>query len=195
VSGIALFTENLEAFSAERARVLDHKLKALVGVGIEAVYALVWPNYPPEVPRPQRNREIFGDWRAASGVPLWCWLNTSADQAADVDTIHLLDEQLLPTGWLLDIEGSWVNGARLTALADGTAALGKPRRASLAGASASHVVPDYRALDNAGFEVDWQAYFDSGEGPVPQVALRELYQSSFVVEGWEYRHHIGGAYG
>src|SRR3972149_2987754 len=38
--------------------------------------------------------------------------------------------------------------------------------------------------------VEWQAYADSGEGPDPETAVRELYESSFVIPGWEYRSWV-----
>ncbi len=193
--GVAIFVENLEAFSAERARNVDNRLRMEGLPELECVYGLVYPDYPPEVPRPQRNREIFDAWRGESGVPLWAWVNASPSTTADCSFITAFANARMPSGWMLDIEGQWVHGADLDPLAKHVQALGKPRRASLAGASSSHVNYDFRALDAAGFDVEWQAYMDSGEGPPPQAAVRELYQSSFVIPGWEYRHHLNGIYG
>lgn len=190
---VAIFVERLDGFDPFEAKALNERLVA-EGGGLE-VYALVWPNYPPEIPRPQDNRAQFATWRAASGVPLWAWLNASSDQDSDVSTLQALDAQLTPSGWLLDIEGEWTKGAKLSVLAEGCAALNRPRRASLAGASASHSSIDFRALDLAGFEVDWQAYLDTLEGPPPATAVQELYRSNFVVQGWEYRHRLGDVYG
>ena len=190
---VAIFVERLAGFEPEKAKALDVALAA-EGGGIE-VYALVWPNYPPEIPRPQENRAAFAEWRQDAAVPLWAWLNAGPDQAADVEAMESIDTELEPSGWLLDIEGEWTKKAKLGVLANGCAALNRPRRASLAGTSASHSSLDFRALDNAGFEIDWQAYLDSLEGPPPSVAVQELYRSNFVVEGWEYRHRLGDVYG
>jgi hypothetical protein len=195
VSGtIAVFVERLAGFDPAEARALDTELAELGG-GIE-VYALVYPDYAAPVPnRPQENREDFFVWRSEAGVPLWAWFNAGVDQAGDVEVMRDLDHDLKPTGWVLDVEGEWVKSAKLGTLAQGCAALGRPRRASLAAASASHVNYDYRALELAGFEIDWQCYLDSGEGPHPQVAVAELYRSNFVLPGWEYRHRLGDVYG
>lgn len=200
-TGIALFLETLSVLSPAKARELDDRLRTEADSRLEAVYALVWPDYDPPVPPvPQTNRAAWAQWRADAGVPLWAWLNARADQDADVAAMQTLDAELSPDGWLLDIEGRWTQGTNLTTLAQGCAALGRPRRASLAGASASHVYPDFRALDLAGFEIDWQNYLDSGEGPPPSAGVRELYRSSFVHEWraeapWEYRHRLGKVYG
>lgn len=186
---IALFSEILAHFPAQRARALRDT------IGIEAVYALVWPNYTGDVaPHPQSNRSAFGEWRAAAGVPLWAWIFCSADQRADATAIAAINAELDPDGWLLNIEKP-LQGAGLRVLVDAAKATGKPIRASLAGFSPSGVDYDYRTLDRAGVAVDWQAYFDSGEGPRPADAVREAYMSTFVIGGWEYRHHLAGQYG
>jgi hypothetical protein len=187
---IALFTQILANFPAARAHALD------VRSGVEAVYALAWPDYEPPVENhPANNRLAWDAWRYEARLPLWAWINCSADQAADAATIATLDTELDPSGWLLDIEGEWVKGANLEVLIKAAVATGKPVRASLAGASASHTPYDFRTLDRYGVTIDWQAYFDSLEGPPPEVAVRELYQSSFVLAGWEYRHRLSSVYG
>jgi len=194
VSGIALFSEVLANFEAARCKKLDKNLAEWGG--IEAVYALVWPNYEfPVENHPLANRVAFAQWRKEAGVPLWAWFNCSENQQADAEKIDELDRQLHPDGWLLDIEGEWVKGAGLDTLIRGAVATGKPVRASLAAATPSHVEHDYRCLDRNRVPVDFQCYFDSGEGPLPAVAVSELYQSSFVVLGWQYRHRVGGKYG
>ncbi len=186
---IALFSEILAHFPAQRARVLKET------IGLEAVYALVWPNYTGEVdPHPQNNREAFHAWRAEAGVPVWAWVVCSPDQAADARAIEAINEALEPDGWLLNIEKP-LQGANLSTLIGAAKKTGAPVRASLAGTSASHVHYDYRTLDRNGVAVDWQAYFDSGEGPPPADAVRELYESSFVIPGWHYRHLLNGVYG
>lgn len=186
---IALFSQVLGHFSAERASFLHSRF------GVEAVYALVWPDYTGDVePHPQNNRASFDAWRRRSGRPLWAWIVCSADQVADAHAIARLERELNPDGYLLNIEKP-LEGAKLGTLVNAVKATGRPARASLAGFSPSATPYDYRALDLAGIAMDWQAYIDSGEGPRPDVAVAELYQSSFVVEGWEYRHRIGSAYG
>jgi hypothetical protein len=203
MSGIALFSEILANFEASRCKRLDEDL-GLQG-GIEAVYALVWPDYEPPVENhPLANRGAFSAWRKAAGVPLWAWFNCKENQAEDAATIAKLDRLLSPDGWLLDIEGEWTKGASLKTICEAAVATGKPVRASLAGMTPSHVPLDFRTCDRLGIPVDWQSYFDSGEGCTPAVAVQELYQSSFVIPGeaappgrvtWEYRHRIGQAYG
>jgi hypothetical protein len=202
VNTIALYCENLAAFPAARAKDLDLRVKAEGLAPIEAVYALVWPDYPPELPqRPRDNREAFADWRAESGLPVWAWLNATPDQADDAVAIASLDHLLSPDGWWLDIEGPWVQGAKLARLLEAASATGRPRGATLAGASPSHVETDFRELERQGFAVEWQAYFNSRggngkpEGPRPDLAVSELYRASFVVESWEYRHRLGAVYG
>lgn len=193
---IALFCENLGALSASRVRSLNARLEAEGLSTIEAVYALVWPDYaPPNPPRPQDNRAAFVAWRNEAGVPLWAWFNCSKEQAEDALRIEWLDETLDPDGWLLDIEGEWTKGAKLKTLLEVPAATEKPRSVSLAGIDSSHVEYDYREFERQGYDVDWQAYFNSGEGPEPGQAIRELYQSSFVIAGWDYRHRLGATYG
>ena len=163
--------------------------------GIECVYALVWPDYPPHIQNhPRDNRLELRAWVQQSGIPVWAWLNAQPDQLKDARDIEELDSLLDPHGWLLDIEGPWTKGAKLKFLLDGVPKT-KPRRASLAGTTASHVEYDYRELDKQGFQVEWQAYWNSGEGPWPADAVREMYQSSFVIPEWEYRARIKKTYG
>ena len=180
---IAAKSYNLSAFGADRAKMLYDE-----GT-ISHVRAPLWPLEPAAV----ANR---AEWPAfvAKGVPMWGWLNCSADQFGDVIAMSSLDVSLDPAGWVLDIEGEWTKGAKLDTLVKGARSLGKPLVASLAGYSASHVEYDYRRLDGAGIPVEWQAYADSGEGPDPETAVRELFESSFVLVGWEYRSRIGTTY-
>jgi hypothetical protein len=138
------------------------------------------------------NRDVWNDYAGVGN--LWAWYVCGPDQARDVAWITALDDLLMPAGWVLDIEKP-LEGVPLTTLISGVKKLGQPIIASLAGASASHTPYDYRTLDKAGVQVDWQAYFDSGEGPTPAVAVEELYRSSFVLLGWEYRSRIGKTYG
>jgi hypothetical protein len=146
----------------------------------------------PDRPAGEANRAVWGDYAGAGN--LWAWYVPGPDQALDVAQITELAEELLPAGILLNIEKP-LEGASLATLIAGVKALGRPIVASLAGSSASHVPYDYRTLDRAGVQIDWQAYFDSGEGPTPAVAVEELYRSSFVIPGWEYRSRIGKTYG
>lgn len=187
---LALYSQDLGSFPASRAHELDTRF------GIETVYALVWPDYePPVAPIPQQNRDAFEEWRLTARVPLWAWLNCQADQEADAEALAVLDADFDPSGWLLDIEGEWTKGAKLKTVLEAAAKTGKPCRASLAGFSASHVEYDYRELERQGFSIEWQAYFNSGEGPMPAVAVSELYQASFVIPDWTYRHRVGSQYG
>jgi hypothetical protein len=192
MSGIALFSEVLANFEASRCKMLDSELKG----GIEAVYALVWPEYEPPIENhPAANRADFLRWRKEAGVPLWAWINVQEDQEATVQAILKLNLSLHPDGWLLDIEGEWVKSTNLAVVCEAAVATGKPVRASLAAATPSHAPLDFRTCDRLGIPVDWQSYFDSGEGCRPAVAVTELYQSSFVIPGWEYRHRLGATYG
>jgi len=126
---------------------------------------------------------------------LWAWFNCNEDQAADGWVLIEQDDDLSPDGWLLDIEGSWTKGAKLGTICEAASLTSKPVRASLAAMTASHVDYDYRTLDRLGIAVDWQAYFDSGEGTTPAIAVSELHRSSFVIASWEYRHRLGSVYG
>lgn len=192
---IAIYAENLEAFDASRAKKLHTELVAEGLAGIACVYGLCWPNYePPNPPRPQRNREIWQTWRNAAGLPLYAWFNARADQVADAAAIRSLEMTLDPDGWLLDIEGNWTKGASLDLLLDAPLPR-KHRIVSLAGTGASYVEYHYRGFDLRGYDVEWQAYWNSGEGPTPDAAVWELYRSPFVVPGWQYRHRKGEVYG
>lgn len=195
MSAVAIYVENLEAFPADRCKRVHEQLVAEGLAGIECIYALVWPNYePPNPPRPQRNREIFETYSNVSKRPVWAWFNARADQAADAAAIASLERTLNPFGWLLDIEGEWSKGAKLQELLLAVPDM-KPKRVSLAGTSASHVEYDYRGFERWDFEVEWQAYWNSNEGPRPDAAVQELYSSEFVIPGWEYRHRVGSKYG
>jgi hypothetical protein len=196
MASVAVYTQDLHQFTAERATRVNQRMQGEAGTSLECVYGLVWPDYePPATPHPQQNRAAFRSWADQTAVPLWGWFNASADQAADVAVLGRLTAELEPEGWLLDIEGEWTKNAKLKTLLGGAVALGRRVRASIAGLTPSHVEYDYRELDRQGIDIDWQAYFDSGEGCTPDVAVAELYRSTFVVPGWEYRHHIRGVYG
>lgn len=179
---IAVFCQQLSSFGADRAR-------ALVQSGtVNAIYVLMHPNQEAA----QANHEEYGKF---AGMPLWAWINASADQAADVEAVREIDAKFKPIGYQLDIEGEWTKTANLRTLITGVKSLGKPVRASLAAATASHVSYDYRTLDAHAVPIDWQCYFDSGEGPQPDVGVTELFKSSFVIAGWEYRCKLGTRYG
>jgi len=198
MSGIALFCENLGAFSATRAKTLHARMRAEGLKGIDCVFALVWPDYaPPDHPRPQENRAALKAWRSSSGLPVWGWYGPARlEKQEEAGTkIRELSKQLGLDGVLLNIEGEWTKTAKLTTLAQTAKATELPIVASLAGFSPSGTSYDYRSLDLAGAAIDWQAYFDSGEGPTPALAVRELYRASWVVSGWEYRHRLGSVYG
>jgi hypothetical protein len=181
---VAVFSEHLGNWGPHRARDLYNE-----GT-IDAVYAKVWPLDAAA----KANVAAWAEWRTIYPGPLWGWMVCSADQIADAVELVTLNAELLPDGWLLNIEKP-LEGAELRTIIRAAEATGKPVRASLAGIDASHVEYDYRALDRAGIEIDWQAYADSGEGPDPATAVRELYECSFVVPGWEYRSRIGMTYG
>lgn len=193
---LAVFTQSLKALPADRAQRLDQRLRAEVGVGLE-VYALVYPDYqPPIAPLPQQNRQIFKIWQDAAKVPLWAWANATPEQGKDANAIRSMDITIKPHGWMLDIEGHWMhNGVSLATLLNGVATTSKPVRVSLAAISASHLETDYRTMDALNMPIDWQSYFDTGEGPRPVDAVRELYRSTFVIGGWQYRFQFNGKYG
>ena len=179
---IAVFCQQLSSFGADRAR-------ALVAAGtIKAIYVLMYPHQQAV----QANQEEYGKF---AGMPLWAWINASPDQAADVEAVKEIDARFKPRGYQLDIEGEWTKTANLRTLISGVKSLGKPVRASLAAATASHVNYDYRTLDAHAVPIDWQCYFDSGEGPYPDVGVTELFRSSFVIGGWDYRCKLGTRYG
>ena len=184
MSAVAVFSEWLGNWGPHRARDLYNE-----GT-IDAVYAKVWPLDDAA----NANIAARKDWRAIYPGPLWAWMVCSEDQVEDAANLAQLDVWVAPDGWVLNIEKS-LEGADLRTIIKAAQATGKPVRASLAGIDASHIEYDYRALDRAGVEVDWQAYMHSGEGPAPYVAVRELYLSSFVIPGWQYRSRIGTTYG
>jgi hypothetical protein len=121
---------------------------------------------------------------------MWGWYVCSPNQAKDVADIERLNARYKLHGWLLNIEKP-LEKANLSVLLSGVAKLGKPIRASVAGYTPAHIEFDYRAMEKYKVAIDWQAYFDSGEGANPAVAVRELFETSFAVGGWEYRHRIG----
>jgi hypothetical protein len=179
---ISLFCQDLRSFPPDRAKRLH------LQSGIARVYALVWHDYlPPIDPIPQMNRAAFGRWRQEAGVPLWGWFNCREDQAQDAADLMRLQNELHADGWTLDIEGSWTKGSKLTVLLGAAGMLGVPVYCSLAATTPAHVEYDYRGIDAHGFPIDWQCYFDSGEGQAPDVCVREAYQCSFVIPGWNYR--------
>lgn len=186
---ISLFCQDLRNFPAERARRLHLQF------GIARVFALVWHDYlPPIDPIPQLNRAAFATWRQQADIPLWGWFNARSNQEQDAADLMRLQNELHADGWILDIEGAWTKGAKLTVLLGAAKMLGVPVYCSLAATTPSHVEYDFRTMDQHGFPIDWQCYFDSGEGQPPDVCVQEAYQSSFVIPGWEYRSRWGSNY-
>jgi hypothetical protein len=176
---VAVYSEWLGNVGLDRFRRL-----AASGL-VRDVYTYIGPDNDAA----QANRREWARYRDAlrsNDASMWGWYVCSADQERDVAQIRWLAERYPVDGWLLNIEKP-LEGADLKTLVRGVGELAKPMRASLAGTSAAHVPYDYRALDLAGADVEWQAYCDSGEGPAPDAAVRELYKPSFVVEGCEYR--------
>lgn len=187
---------SVRAFVEQLNSVGPHRMLDLYKAGTVSAYDVL---VGPDEGRPAavENREHWYDVEqlSATFVPRWAWYVCTSDQAADVARIQDLDFELSPVGWRLNIE-KWLEGANLTVLVSGVAALGKPISASLGGfQTASHANLDWRTLDRYDVQCDYQAYFDSGEGTIPAVAVQELFQSSFVVPGWEYRHRLGSVYG
>jgi hypothetical protein len=181
---------SINAFVEQLGSVGPHRMANLVAEGLVSTYYVL---VGPEQGRPAAtaNQAAWG----AADVPQYGWWVATADQAADAMEIAELDAKLNPAGWLLNVEKA-LEGADLTTLVAGVAALGKPIVASLGGfQTASHANLDWRTLDRYQVVCDYQAYFDSGEGPTPAVAVQELYQSTFVVPGWTYRHRLGSQYG
>ena len=181
---------SIRVFIEQLGSLGPHRMDALNAEGtVSDWFVLVGPDRPAG----DANRAVWDDYAGVG--KLWAWYVCTPDQAGDVARITELEEELLPAGIVLNIEGEWTKRASLKTLISGVKALGLPIIASLAGFSASHAPYDYRTLDRAGVEVDWQAYVDSGEGPTPAEAVAELYRSSFVIPGWEYRSRIGTTYG
>ena len=152
----------------------------------------------PENDSSRRNIPELSSFRAqveAAGGEVWGWWVCGKDQAVDAAAISKAHWQHRPAGWLLDIEGEPFKGRSLTALIDPLVVLGVPLVASMAGTSSSHTPYDFRTLDKHNIPIDWQCYMDSGEGPAPADGVRELYQASFVIGGWEYRLRSGDRYG
>jgi len=181
---------SVRCFVEQLGSIGPHRMTALSAEGtVSDWFILVGPDRPAG----HANCDVWNNYTGVGN--LWAWYVCTPDQAVDVEHIRVLDALLNPAAWVLNIEGEWTKGASLKTLVSGVRALGSPIIASLAGSSASHAPYDYRTLDRAGVEIDWQAYIDSGEGPTPAEAVAELYRSSFVIPGWEYRHRWGGKYG
>lgn len=187
---------SVRAFVEQLGSVGPHRMLDLYKDGTVSAYdVLVGPDAGRQAAAENRTHWHDVDQLSATFVPRWAWYVCTTDQAADVARIQDLDFELNPVGWRLNIE-KWLEGAPLMQLISGVAALNKPINASLGGfQTASHANLDWRTLDRYGVTCDYQAYFDSGEGVVPAVAVQELYQSSFVIPGWEYRHRLGTQYG
>ena len=186
---------SVRCFIEQLGSVGPHRMVSLVAEGtVSEFFVLVGPDEGR--PAAAANRIAWNDvdQLSAAYVPRWAWWVATADQASDVREIQRIDAEQKPAGWVLNIE-KVLEGASLTTLISGVRAIGRPIIASLAGESASHGPYDYRTLERAGVQVDWQSYFDSGEGPTPAAAVAELYHSSFVIPGWEYRSRIGKTYG
>lgn len=180
---VLVFSEWLSSFGADRAKMLYAEET------IDGIYALLHPTQPASVSN-------HLEWWKFGDVPLWAWINCSADQASDALAIGTIEAAVDPFGYLLDIEGAWTkNGTNLGVVVGAAVGTGKPVIASLAAITSSHVEYDYRTLDMADVSIDWQCYFDSGEGSTPAIAVRELYRPSFVIAGWQYRNRLGKTYG
>lgn len=187
---------SVRVFIEQLGSIGPHRMLKLVNEGtVSDFFILIGPDEGRPAAAANRIAWFDTDEISPMFVRRWAWWVATEDQAADVQRITELDALLGPVGWVLNVEGEWTKGADLSVLVSGVKALGRPIIASLAGQSASHVEYDYRTLDRAGVQVDWQAYFDSGEGPTPAVAVEELYRSSFVIPGWEYRSRLGTTYG
>lgn len=186
---VAAFVEQLGSVGPDRMlRLVNERT-------VSSFYVLVGPDEGRPAASANRVAWFDVDEISPAFVPRGAWWICTSDQAADVARITELDAKLNPTAWILDIEKS-LEGAKLDVLIGGVAALGKPIVASLGGAySPSHMEFDYRTLDLYRVVCDWQAYFDSGEGCTPAQAVQELYSSTFVLPGWEYRHRLGAQYG
>lgn len=181
----------VRAFIEQLNSVGPHRALGLRQVGIVTdAYVYVHPRNPAA----DQNFDQWESFRAISGLPLWAWIVCSADQAADVVALAEIVRELHPDGIVLNIEKA-LEDADLTKIATGAAAFGLPGVASLAGANPNHHLYDHRSLDRHGIVTEWQAYSSSGEGPIPAVAVRELYTPTRVLEGAEYRAQTWGKYG
>lgn len=172
---VAVYSEWLSAFGADRAARLYAE-----GV-IDRVYAKLWPLDAAA----ESNRSEWDTFRR-KGVPLWAWLVCSPDQEMDATAAAVLAASYPMDGILINIEKP-LEGVSLFPLVSRVAKLGLPVVASLAGANPNHALYDHRTLDRFGVYQEWQAYVDSGEGPPPDVAVRELYTPSRVLPGRQYR--------
>ncbi|GIV04004.1 MAG: hypothetical protein KatS3mg015_2834 [Fimbriimonadales bacterium] len=174
---IAVYSEWLSAFGADRAAGLVRE-----GV-IDRIYAYLGPSAAPA----DANATEWSYFRnKLADMPLWGWYVCSPDQEEDAEAITRLDWELSPVGWLLNIEKP-LEGAGLQPLLSRVAALGKPMVASLAGANPNHYLYDHRTMDRYGVEQEWQAYFDSDEGPWPEEAVWQLYAPTRLLPGGDYR--------
>lgn len=187
---------SVRCFVEQLGSVGPERMLRLVNEGtVSAYYVLVGPEEGRPAAIANQNSWFDVDALSAMHVPRFGWWVATADQVADVIDISELDRKLDPDGWLLNVEKA-LEGANLTTLIAGVHLLGKPIVASLGGfQTASHANLDWRTFDRYQVTCDYQAYFDSGEGVIPAVAVQELYQSSFVIPGWEYRHRLGTNYG
>jgi len=186
---------SVNAFVEVLGNIGPNRMISLVNEGtVGAFYVLVGPDEGRPAAPANRIAWFDTDELSAQFVPRYGWWVATADQESDVREIQRIDASLNPAGWVLNIE-KVLQSAPLEVLLSGVKALGKPMVASLAGTSASHTQYDFRVLDKHGVTCDWQAYFDSGEGQSPAYSVAELYQSSFVISGWEYRHRLGSSYG
>lgn len=186
---VACFVEQLGSVGPDR-------MVALVQEGLVSRFnVLLGPAEGRPAADENRIHWFDSDRVSSTYIPRWGWWICSGEQDADAQAIEALDDELVPSGWVLDVEKA-SEGQPLEPLLARVAALGKPIVASIGGyQSSSHANLDFRALDRYGAIVDYQAYFDSGEGPTPAHAVAELYAASFVIPGWEYRHRLGTLYG
>lgn len=174
---VAVYSEWLSAFGADRAARLCRE-----GV-VDRVYAKLWPLDAAGM----SNATEWGVFRSRAGsLPLWVWIVCSSDQEADATAIERLVADFRPEGIVINAEKP-LEGKNLYPLVSRVAKLGLPMVASLAGANPNHALYDHRTLDRFGVAQEWQAYVDSGEGPAPDVAVRELYTPRRVLPGREYR--------
>jgi hypothetical protein len=186
---------SVTAFVEQLNSVGPHRMLDLYKAGtVGGYYVLLGPSGKPGAAA-NRNQWHDVDQLSAVHVPRWAWYVCTQDQAKDVAEIEDLDFEFKPTGWVLNIE-KWLEGVKLDTLIPKVSLLGKPIVASLGGSqSASHIWLDYRTMDNYKVTCNWQAYFDSGEGVTPARAVQELYQSTFIIAGWEYRARFGDKFG
>lgn len=180
---LSVFSVNLSSFGAHRCDLLHR-----AGV-INRVFVYLGPQNASAV----ANKAEWAQFRAVTACPLWCWWVCSPDLTIDAAQIIDTCNRLRCDGILLNIEKP-LEGVPLGPLLTPLEALGLPMIASLAGTSPAHTPYDYRALDRHKIPIDWQCYLDSGEGPAPDVAVKEAFTPSFVCDQHEYRHRNGARY-